>query len=75
MVDVLRHRLARKSWSGETIAIGAATDPYQPAEGRNRLTRRGLEALAVAPNPFHIVTRGPMIVRDSTCSSAAAERA
>ena len=34
------------------MAIGAATDPYQPAEGRYRLTRACLEALADASNPF-----------------------
>ena len=46
------------------MAIGAATDPYQPAEGRYRLTRACLEVLAAASNPFSIITRGPMIVRD-----------
>jgi len=64
VADVLRMELARKSWRGEGVAIGAATDPYQPAEGRYRLTRGCLEALAAAANPFHIVTRGPLIVRD-----------
>ena len=59
-----RRELARPSWRGETIAIGAATDPYQPAEGRYRLTRGCLEALAEASNPFSLITRGPMIVRD-----------
>ena len=34
---MLRRELARPSWAGETVAIGAATDPYQPAEGRYRL--------------------------------------
>ncbi len=72
---MLRTELARKSWRGGSIAIGAATDPYQPAEGRYRLTRGCLEALAAASNPFHIVTRGPLIVRDVDVLAEAAARA
>ena len=75
VADVLRMELARKSWSGGSVSIGAATDPYQPAEGRYRLTRGCLEALADAANPFHIVTRGPLIVRDVDVLVDAAQRA
>ncbi len=64
VVEVLRRELARRSWKGELVAIGAATDPYQPAEGRYRLTRGSIEALGEAHNPFSIITRGPMVVRD-----------
>ena len=64
VADVLRRELARASWRREDIAIGAATDPYQPAEGRYKLTRSCLEVLRDAANPFSIITRGPMIVRD-----------
>jgi DNA repair photolyase len=64
VVEVLRRELARRSWKGELVAIGAATDPYQPAEGRYRLTRGSLAVLAEARNPLAIITRGPMIVRD-----------
>jgi DNA repair photolyase len=64
VADVLRRELARKSWKGELVAIGAATDPYQPAEGHYRLTRACLQVLTEARNPFAIITRGPMIVRD-----------
>jgi DNA repair photolyase len=64
VADVLRRELARKSWKGELVAIGAATDPYQPAEGRYRLTRGCIQVLAEAHNPFALITRGPMIVRD-----------
>jgi DNA repair photolyase len=62
---VLRRELARRSWDGGPIAIGAATDPYQPAEGRYRLTRACIEALRDAASPFSIITRGPLIVRDA----------
>ena len=61
--------------SGEGIAIGAATDPYQPCEGRYRLTRGCLEVLAAAANPFGLITRGPMIVRDLDVLAEAASRA
>jgi DNA repair photolyase len=75
VVEVLRRELARPSWERESIAIGAATDPYQPAEGHYRLTRGCLEALADAHNPFSIITRGPMIVRDVDVLTEAARRA
>jgi len=64
VADVLRRELARASWEREHVAIGAATDPYQPAEGRYKLTRSCLEVLRDAANPLSIITRGPMIVRD-----------
>ncbi|MFL5917105.1 MAG: radical SAM protein [Gaiellaceae bacterium] len=75
VADVLRKELARASWQHEHVAIGAATDPYQPAEGRYKLTRACLEALRDAANPFSIITRGPMIVRDLDVLVAAAQRA
>jgi len=64
VAEVLQCELARPSWQGDGVAVGAATDPYQPAEGRYRLTRACLEVLARAANPFSLITRGPMIVRD-----------
>jgi DNA repair photolyase len=75
VADVLRRELARPSWQREVVAIGAATDPYQPAEGRYRLTRACIEALAEARTPFSIITRGPMIVRDLDVLAEAAHRA
>jgi len=48
VAEVLRMELARPSWQRDMVAIGAATDPYQPAEGRYRLTRRSVEVLAAA---------------------------
>ncbi len=74
VVEVLRRELARPSWRGEPIAIGAATDPYQPAEGRYRLTRGCLEALRDFRQPFSVITRGPMIVRDADVLAEASQR-
>src|SRR3954466_3856637 len=75
VADALRREVARKSWKGEAVAIGAATDPYQPAEGHYRLTRACLQVLAEAQNPFWIITRGPMIVRDVDVLEEAARHA
>ena len=75
VAEVLRKELARPSWQYEHVAIGAATDPYQPAEGRYKLTRACLEALRDESNPFSIITRGPMIVRDLDVLVEASQRA
>jgi DNA repair photolyase len=75
IVEVLRAQLARATWQHESVAMGAATDPYQPAEGRYRLTRGCIEALGEAANPFSIITRGPLIVRDADVLAEAARRA
>jgi DNA repair photolyase len=75
IAEVLRKELARPSWERESVAIGAATDPYQPAEGRYRLTRGCLQALGEFSNPFGLITRGPMIVRDIDVLVEAAKRA
>lgn len=63
-VDVLERELDRPSWTREQVALGTATDPYQPIEGHYRLTRRTIQALARARTPMGLVTKGPMIVRD-----------
>jgi len=64
VATLLRTELARPSWSAELVALGTATDPYQPAEARYRLTRGCLEELARARTPVGLVTRGPMVLRD-----------
>ncbi len=64
LVDVLRRELARPSWTRELVAVGTATDAYQPIEGQHRLTRRALEALLEHRTPVSIATKGPLVVRD-----------
>jgi DNA repair photolyase len=75
VATVLRAELARSSWKRDVVAIGAATDPYQPAEGRYRITRACLQAFADARSPFSIITRGPLVVRDVDVLQRAAPRA
>jgi DNA repair photolyase len=63
-VDVLRRELDKPTWEREQVAVGTATDPYQPIEGHYKLTRGSLEALLAARTPVGLVTKGPMVVRD-----------
>jgi DNA repair photolyase len=62
--EVLRRELAAKRWKGEHIAMGTGTDPYQRAEGRYKLMRGIIEALIDHRNPFSILTKGTLILRD-----------
>jgi len=61
---LLRKELAAKRWQAEHIAMGTNVDPYQRAEGRYRLMRGILEALRDFANPFSILTKGTLILRD-----------
>jgi DNA repair photolyase len=62
--QVLRQELAQRSWKHESVAIGTATDPYQQAETRYKLTRGILEAFRDARNPLSITTKSPLVLRD-----------
>ena len=61
---VLARELDRPSWTREQVAVGTATDPYQPIEGHYTLTRQSIQALARGRTPIGLITKGPMIVRD-----------
>jgi DNA repair photolyase len=63
-VEVLERELDRPAWPRDQVALGTATDPYQPIEGHYKLTRRTIEALTRGRTPVGLVTKGPMIVRD-----------
>ena len=71
-VEVLRQELRRPKTG--TVALGTATDPYQPCEGRYRLTRGTIEAILERPVPLAIVTKNPMVVRDADLLARLAER-
>src|SRR5215213_9739150 len=64
MPEVLRQELRKPSWRRERVAIGTATDAYQPCEGRYHLTRRCLEVLRDHQTPVSIVTKSTLILRD-----------
>jgi DNA repair photolyase len=74
-VERLRAELRAPRWAGEPIAMGTNTDPYQPAEGRYRLTRGIVEALSEARNPFSILTKSTLIGRDADLLAEAARGA
>ncbi|HEY3081365.1 MAG TPA: radical SAM protein [Chloroflexota bacterium] len=75
VAEVLAVELSRRSWRREQVAIGTATDPYQPAEGTYRLTRGCLEILSRFRTPASIVTKGTLLLRDLDVLVQLSERA
>ena len=73
-VERVRAELSSARWSGEAVAMGTNTDPYQPVEGRYRLTRGIVRALAEAANPFSILTKSTLIERDVDVLAEASRR-
>ena len=73
-VERLRAELRASKWNGETIAMGTNTDPYQHAEGKYHLTRGIIGVLSERRNPFSILTKSTLILRDMAALSAAVER-
>ena len=71
---LLGRELSARSWRRETVAVGTATDPYQPIEGRYRITRGCLEAFAAWRSPVGLITKGTMVVRDIDVLSDLAAR-
>jgi DNA repair photolyase len=64
VVEVLRRELAARSWRREEVAIGTATDPYQPGEGRWALMPGILQAFAEFQSPVSVVTKSTLVWRD-----------
>jgi len=71
--ELVRAELAKRSWRGEHIAMGTNVDCYQRAEGRYRLMPGVIGALRDAANPFSILTKGSLILRDLPLLREAAE--
>jgi DNA repair photolyase len=73
-VQRLRAELHPKRWRGDAMALGTNTDPYQRAEGKYRLTRGIVEVLSEQRNPFSILTKGTLVLRDLDVLAEAARR-
>ncbi len=73
-VERVRAELAPGRWAGDHIAMGTNTDPYQRCEGKYHLTRGIVEELASAANPFSILTKSTLILRDLDLLADAAAR-
>ena len=72
-VERLRAELKGKRWAGHHIAMGTNTDPYQRAEGKYRLTQGIVKVLTEARNPFSILTKSSLILRDLELLQRASE--
>jgi DNA repair photolyase len=68
-----RKELAAAKWQGEHVAMGTNVDCYQRAEGRYRLMPGIIAALRDAANPFSILTKGTLILRDIDLLEQSAE--
>ena len=73
-VELVRAETSPARWSGEPLAMGTNTDPYQPAEGRYRLTRGILEVLVERGNQFSILTKSTLALRDVDLFTEAARQ-
>ena len=61
---LLRKELAQRSYACSPINLGANTDPYQPIEREQRITRQILEVLLETRHPLTIITKNSLIERD-----------
>ncbi len=72
--ELVRAELRRPSWSGDHVALGTNTDPYQWVEGRYRLTRGIWEAMRDFANPCSVLTKSPLLLRDLDVMKELSER-
>ncbi len=71
-VERVRAELASPRWGGHHIAMGTNTDPYQRCEGKYHLYQGILGALVERANPFSLLTKSTLVLRDLDLLQAAA---
>jgi DNA repair photolyase len=73
-VERVRAEVNNVRWGGNHIAMGTNTDPYQRCEGKYHLTRGIVQVLGEAGNPFSILTKSTLVLRDLDVLVEAARR-
>jgi DNA repair photolyase len=73
-VERARAEVSSPRWQGDLIAMGTNTDPYQHAEGKYHLTRGIIGVLSERGNPFSILTKSTLVLRDLALLAEAARR-
>jgi DNA repair photolyase len=73
-VERLQAELAARRWAGHHIAMGTNTDPYQRCEGKYHLTQGVVRVLGERRNPFSILTKSTLVLRDIDLLAEAASR-
>lgn len=62
--DLLRRTIRRRGYDPQVLALGAATDPYQPVDRQYGITRQILQVLAEERHPVAVVTKSDLVLRD-----------
>lgn len=72
--ELLRREFARRGYRPAPIALGVATDAYQPVERELRITRQVLEVIHEHHHPVGVITKSSLIERDIDLLAALARR-
>ena len=62
--ELLEQTLRKKNWVVHPISISGATDPYQPIERKEELTRRALQVALEFTQPVSLITKNALVLRD-----------
>ena len=72
--ELLERTLRKRGWQVDPIMLSGATDPYQPVERKERITRRLLEVFLAFGHPVRLITKNALVLRDLDLLSELASR-